>query len=47
MTSVVQDTDSWLTRWVEGEEGQTRLQWLRSLWTYRDQEVRCYAMYTE
>ncbi|KAF6028605.1 RTTN [Bugula neritina] len=44
MTSVVQDTDSWLTRWVEGEEGQTRLQWLRSLWTYRDQEVRTAAL---
>ena len=39
IATVVEDNDSWLTPWIEGSEGETRLEWLRSLWNYRDQEV--------
>lgn len=39
ITAVVDDNNSWLTPWIEGSEGETRLEWLRSLWNYRDQEV--------
>ena len=38
-SSVIQDND-WISPWIEGSDGQSRLEWLRSLWSYRDQEVR-------
>ena len=40
MTSSAGSGDDWISPWIEGHEGQSRLDWLRSLWTYRDQEVR-------